>query len=180
MPLTRNTLGGMYALTVLAPIVPGCEDGLRAYLEGLRDHGSPLARLPRTHFGRWVIVPQFARDPTQRKHDELDCAYLLFTSTFDGELDSYLDELCALEPEAERIWSQCIGVPEPARGPGLKAYLLHNQIDTGLFFSAYPDASVGRIRQSLETRDKTIAVAVRGQGMDSASLQQEFLKEFGI
>jgi hypothetical protein len=180
VPLTSNTLGNMYALTVLAPIMPGSEDNLRAYLEGFRDQGSPLARLPRTHFGRWVIVPNFVRDPKQRKGDDLGCAYLLFTSTFDGALDSYLEELSELDPEAERIWGHCIGSPEPARGAELKAYLLHNQIDTGLFFSACADASVGKVRQSLDKRDKTIAVAVRSQGMDVASLQQEFLKEFGI
>lgn len=180
MALTSNTIGNMYALTVLAPIMPGAEDDLRAYLEGLRDAGSPLARLPRTHFGRWVIVPDFVHDPKQRRKDKLGCAYLLFTATFDGPLGSYLDELCELDPEAERIWGRCIGAPAPARGPELKAYLLHNQINTGLFFSAYPDASVEQVRQSLDKRAKTIAVAVRGQSMDAASMQQAFLDEFGI
>ncbi len=41
--------------------------------------------------------------------------YLLFTANFDGDLDSYLDELVhALAPEAQEIWGRCIGCPRPA------------------------------------------------------------------
>jgi hypothetical protein len=179
MALTSNTLGEMYALTVLAPITPGREDELREYLEGLPRPPSPLTRLPRTHFGRWVIVPGFADEDGRGSREELECQYLLFSATFDGALDSYLDELCAeLAPEAERIWGCCVGC-SPARGPALKAYLLHNQIPTGLFFSAYPSASVDTVKRSLEARERLIAFAVSAQQMDAAQLHREFLEEFG-
>jgi hypothetical protein len=168
----------MYALTVLTPIFPAHEQALRAYLEALGQTASPLARLPRTHFGRWVIVPGFVTDPEQPTAEELECAYLLFSATFDGPLDSYLDELCGeLAPETQRIWGSCIGCPEP-RGVQLKAYLLRNQVQTGLFFSAYPDATVEIVRKSLHVRDKAIAFAVRAQGMEPAELQRAFLEEF--
>ena len=71
------------ALTVLTPIEPGAQDDLRGYLEGLRATGSPLARLPRTHFGRWVIVADFVPDG-EREPDHLASPYLLFTACFDG------------------------------------------------------------------------------------------------
>jgi hypothetical protein len=168
----------MYALTVLTPIVPGHEQALRDYLEALGRTPSPLARLPRTHFGRWVIVPAFVTDPEQPTAEELECAYLLFTATFDGPLDSYLDELCGeLAPEAERIWGSCIGCPGLS-GDQLKAYLLGNQVHTGLFFSAYPDATVEVVRKSLHVRDKAIAFAVGAQEMEPAELQRAFLEEF--
>ena len=94
-------------------------------------------------------------------------------------LDSYLDELSAeMGDEAEQIWGACIGAPRPARGPALKAYLLHNQIQTGLFFSAYPDATVKQVRDSLHDRDRVIAFAVRAQRMDPAELRRAFLEEF--
>ena len=80
--------------------------------------------------------------------------------------------------EAERIWGSCIGAPRPARGAALKRYLLHNQIDTGLFFSAYPDATVQQVKASLHDRDRTIAFAVRAQGMGARELQRTFLEEF--
>jgi hypothetical protein len=179
LKLTSNTLGGHYALTVMTPIAPGEEDGLRAYLEGLEEQGSPFARLPRTHFGRWVIVPKFVPDPSQRRDEDLGGPWLLFSSTFDGDVDSYLDELGRdLEDEAARIWGSCIGAPQPARGAALKPYLLHNQIDTGLFFSAYPDATVQKVRASLEDRERTIAFAVRAQAMTPEEKLRAFLEEF--
>jgi hypothetical protein len=179
MPLTSNTSGQMYALTVLTPIAPGREDALRRDLERF-DAERPLAKLRGTHFGRWVIVPNFRAEPGQPKPDDLGCPYLLFTATFDGGLDAYLDELCTkLETEAARIWGACIGAPDPAAGPALKTYLRHNQIDTGLFFSAYPQATVRRVKECLDTRKRTIAFAVRAQGMEPAALQRAFLDEFG-
>ena len=101
--------------------------------------------------------------------------------TIDGDPHSYLDELSVeLAPEAERIWGACSGAPDPASGRALKAYLLHNQIHTGLFFSAHPDATVTDVRDSLRERDRAVALGIRAQGMDPASLQQAFRQEFGV
>ena len=116
MNTDANVSGQAYALTVLTPIAPGGEEDLRRYLEGLRATGSPLARLPRTHFGRWVIVADFVPED-ERRPDHLASPYLLFTTCFDGALDSYLDELCAeLAAEAREIWGRCAGAPQPAAG----------------------------------------------------------------
>ncbi|MGZ4268716.1 MAG: hypothetical protein ACXVFN_11265 [Solirubrobacteraceae bacterium] len=179
MALTQDTAGQMSALTVLCPIIPAREPALRAYLDGLAAQRSPLARLPATHFGRFVIVPDFFPDPSQRRVEHLPTPYLLFTATVDGSIDAYLDSLCELlAPEARQIWGACAGAPEPASGPALKAYLLHNRVPTGLFFSAYPDATVETVRRSLECRRRTAAFALRTQGMEPAELQRAFLAEF--
>lgn len=176
MALTSNQAGQMYALTVLAPIVPERLEGLRAYLDELPRDAGPLARLDATHFGRFVIVDGFKRYPPQRRPEDLPCPYLLFSATFDGELAPYLDALCLL-PEAEAIWGACEGAPSPASGADLAAYLVRNQIQTGLFFSAYADATVAQVRRSLECRARVRALAEAGQDMDPAALQQAFLTE---
>lgn len=183
LPLTSNTLGQAYALTVLTPILPEAEDGLCAVLAKFEDDathkkdGSPLAALGRTHFARWVVLKDFINDRSQPTEDHLACHYLLFTATLDGEPDSYLDVLCAAA-WAPDVWGACIGAPDPAQGPALKAYLRHNQIDTGLFFSAYPDARVGQVHRCLGLRQKTIDFAADAQEMDPHTLQQEFLIRF--
>jgi hypothetical protein len=180
LPLTSNTLGQAYALTVLTPILPEAEDGLCALLAKFEEDakrtedGSPLAQLERTHFARWVVVKDFVNDPSQATEDHLACHYLLFTATLDGDLDSYLDALCATS-WAAGVWGACIGAPAPAEGPALKAYLQHNQIDTGLFFSAYPDARVEQVRRCLDLRQKVIDFAADAQEMDPVTLQREFL-----
>jgi hypothetical protein len=178
-----NVSGQAYGFMAMTPIQPGEEKPLRDYLHKLRERGpSPLAKLPRTHIGRFVVVPDFHNDPTwkQRSEEHLDLNYLIFTSNFDGPLDSYLDELCEkLAPEAKEIWGRCVGCPDSAKGAALKAYLKHNQIKTGIFFAAYGDATVGTVKQSLRQRDKIVDFAVRSQGLEPEALQKAFLAEFG-
>jgi hypothetical protein len=180
---SSNVSGQAYAFMAMTPVKPGEEGALADYLHGLRGRGpSPLAKLARTHLGRFVIVKDFHNDPTwkQRKEEHLDLPYLVFTSNFDGELDSYLDELCEkLAPEAKEIWGRCVGCPESAKGAALKRYLKHNQIDTGLFFAAYGTATVGTVKQSLAQRDTLIDFAIKAQGLEPEALQQAFLAEFG-
>ncbi len=180
MSRSSNVFRTAYLLMTLTPIRPGEEEALRAYIEGLRDGGerSPFARLDRTHVARWLIVDDLPHDPAA-PHDHLDMPYLLFTSAFDGDLDSYLDELVfALAPEAGEIWGRCVGCPEPAAGAALKRYLRHNQLDAGFFFAAYGDATVADVTRALEKRARLTAFVLRTQGMEPAALQQEFVREF--
>ena len=183
MGSAANVSGQAYAFMAMTPVKPGEEDALATYLRGLRGRGpSPLSKLARTHLGRFVIVDDFHNDPSwkQRREEHLDLPYLIFTSNFDGDLDSYLDELCEqLAPEAKEIWGRCIGCPEGAQGAELKAYLKHNQIDTGIFFAAYGHASVQTVRRSLLQRERLIAFARTAQGLEPEELQRRFLDEFG-
>jgi hypothetical protein len=169
--------GQARALTVLTPIAAGAHDDLRAYLEGLLAAESPLARVPRTHFARWVIVPDFVSEG-ERSPDHLASPYLVFTACFDGPLDSYLDELCnELSAEAPAIWGRCAGVPQPATGAALKAYLRAHQATTGFFVAAYPQATAGHVRDAVAQRERVIAFARSAQGMDAAQLQAAFREQ---
>ncbi|MEA2194173.1 MAG: hypothetical protein QOG42_607 [Solirubrobacteraceae bacterium] len=179
-----NQTGQAYAFMAMTPITPGEERPLEEYLHAFRDHGqeSPLAKLPRTHMGRFVIVPDFHNDKTwkQRREEHLDLHYLIFTSNLDGDVETYLDELCEkLAPEAPQIWGRCVGCPENPKAQVLKNYLKHNQINTGIFFAAYQDATVPRVKHCLHQRERMIEFAVAAQGLAPAALQQAFLHEFG-
>jgi len=177
-----NVNGQASGFQAMTPIAPGKEDELRAYLEAMHDAGSPLAKLPRTHMGRFVIVEDFHNDPSwgQRKEEHLDLPYLIFTSNLDGDIDSYLDELCeVLAPEAPEIWGRCVGCPEPAQGAALKAYLKHNQIDCGFFYAAYGSATVPRVKAALAQREQMIAFATGSQGLSPEKLQKAFVAKFG-
>jgi hypothetical protein len=174
-----NQTGDAYAFMAMTPIVDGMETELRSYIEGFTQETSPFAALPQTHFARWVIVRDWVNDRSQPHQDHLGCAYLLFTANLHGDIEVYLDALCG-RPEAETIWSRCAGAPKPCSGDALKAYLLHNQIDTGFFVAAYPDASVEQVRESLALREQLIAFAAHSQGMDAEALQRDFNAEFGL
>jgi hypothetical protein len=178
MPVSSNRAGQMYALTVLAPIVPGEVDTLQKTVAQLPLNPSPLSRLGLAHFARWVIIPDFGKDSSRPQAGHFG-PYLLFSATFDGDLEPFLEQLCVtLADEVEPIWSRCLGAPVPARGAALKAYLRHNQVQTGLFFAAYPKATVKDVNDALAVRRQTIEFATRGQGMDAATLRQTFLQEF--
>jgi len=173
-----NTAGQAYAFLAMTPIVSGEEDGLRAYIEGFAQT-RPFERLPRTHFARLVILPDWVNDPSQPKEEHLHSQYLIFSTTFDGELDSYLDELCdRMAPECKEVWGRCIGAPRRTRGAPLKNYLLHNQIDIGFFVSAYPHASVEKVQSVLARRKQLTDFAVRTQGLDPSELRHAYKQEF--
>jgi hypothetical protein len=181
MSRSTNIAGRTYSLMVLTPIRPGEEDALRAYVQALPRDDSPLARLDRTHMARLVIVDDMPAPPSRPDlADPLDGPYLLFTSNFDGDLDSYLAELCErLAPEAAEIWGRCIGCPNPPEGAALKAYLGRNQIQSGFAFAAYGNASVAQVRSALDKRERLEAFVIRAQDMKPAERRKAFLEEFG-
>lgn len=177
--MSSNVSGQAYALTAIAPIDPGREEELRTYLEALPHDPSPLMAVKRTHFARWVIVDDFYQEEEQPHEDHLAQAQLIFTSNFDGPLETYLDELVSkLGEPAKEIWGRCTGCPEQASTAELKAYLLAHQIDTGFFFAAYGEATVERVRGALDLRERLISFAVDSQGMEPAELQSAFLDRF--
>lgn len=176
---STNIAGATYSLMIWTPIRPGAEDDLRRILDGLDKRASPLAKLPRTHIARWIVVPDMPVAPGTDLRDPLANQYLLFTSNLDGDVDSYLHELVALMPEAGEIWSHCVGCPQPAEGVALKAYLHRNQVDCGYAFAAYGEASVAQIRTALDKRARLIDFVVRAQEMTPARRRKEFLERFG-
>ena len=172
-----NSAGQAYAFLAMTPVVPGEQDALRAAIEQLAQT-RPFERLPRTHFARLVILPDWVNDPAQPREDHLRSQYLIFSSTFDGPRDSYLDELCELlAPEARQIWGRCVGAPNRPRGAPLKRYLLHNQIDIGFFVAAYPKATVQQVTGVLALRTRVADFAIRTQGLGARELRAAYRKE---
>jgi len=134
------------AFMSMAPIRPGEQHALREYLQAM-DPG-PLAKLGRTHMGRFVIITDFHNDPAwgQRHEDHLRQPYLLFSASFDGGLDSYLAELCA-QPEAAAIWECCVDFPRKYVAEQ-KAYLQAHEIPADVVFAGYA-ATVPEVRDAL-------------------------------
>jgi hypothetical protein len=178
--MNGNVSGGAYALTVLTPITPGQEAKLRSHLDALpTEQRSPLARLTSTHFARYIVIDDLVYQGPPQKPDRLSCAYLLFTSNFDGDLDAYLEDMHAyLREDADAIWGHCVGYPGSADLDSFKAYFRHNQLPTTFFVAAYPDATVSEVRAALALRQRVVDFALRSQGMEPDELHQAFLEDF--
>jgi hypothetical protein len=175
-----NRLGSAYALTTFARVLPGRADELEAYLGSLpRGAGSPFARIDSVHTARVQLFRSLVHQgPKQRRTDVLQNAHLVFTSTIDGDLDPYLDALCARVPECDEWWGRCAGYPGRADAAAFRAFVRGIQARPGLFQSAIPSASVSAVRESLALRERVIDFAVAAQGLDAEELQARFRAAF--
>jgi hypothetical protein len=103
----------------------------------------------------------------------------VFTSSFDGDLDTYLDLICErIGAEADAWWGHCVGYPGTADRAAFKRYIKAHQEHTNLFASAYPTGSVAKVRESLALRDQLVDFATDAQGLDAAALKERFLSTF--
>jgi hypothetical protein len=172
----RNHVGVAYSLTVVAPILAGREQAARDAVEALP--ADALGRLEGLHFSRIHVVSELVfQGPAQRFRDRLRASQLVFTSTVDGELDAYLDALCSVA-EPDRWWRHCAGYPGSADRAAFKRFVRAHQIDSSLFASAHPDATVAEVRESLALRERIVAFAADAQGLDAGALHRRFRETF--
>jgi hypothetical protein len=177
--VSRNVSGQAYALTVLTPILDGHAAELAAHLDALPEgDASPLARVPGTHLGRWVVIDQVKyQGHGQRHRDALKASRLLFTSNFDGGLDAYLEKLqTGLGEDADAIWGHCRDYP--GRGAGFAAWLKAHQIEAALFFAAYGGHTVEQVHADLDKRTRLMEFALEAQGLEPDELRSRFMERF--
>jgi hypothetical protein len=177
--MSRNVSGQAYALTVLTPILDGHAAELTAHLDALPEgDASPLARVPGTHLGRWVVIDQVKyQGHGQRHRDSLTTARLLFTSNFDGGLDRYLEQLqTGLGEDADAVWGHCRGYP--GRGAGFAPWIKAHQLEAALFFAAYGAHTLEQVRANLDKRSRAIAFALEAQGLEPEALKARFMEAF--
>lgn len=175
-----NQSGQAYAFMAMTPILPGEEDRL----DGVLSHwgsgaDSPLSRMGSTHFARFVMLHDLVYQGPPQVRDSLQSAYLIFVANFDGDLEPYLDSMLDLmADEAEQVWGLCVGCPAASDREAFLAYLLHNQVDTTFFVSAYPDATVQDVQTSLDVRRRVAAFAIAAQRQDPEELMAAWRAEF--
>jgi hypothetical protein len=178
----RNVSGQAYSLTVLAPIVEGRESALTRHLDGLPGgDGSPLARVPGTHFARWVVISDVIYEGAGQRRDHLQASRLLFTSNFDGPLAPYLEALrTGLGEDADAIWGHCRGYPGRGDAAAFAGWMRAHQLVSALFFAAYGDQTVGEVHANLALRAHLIEFALGAQDLPPEQLQSGFRARFRL
>jgi hypothetical protein len=176
----RNRVGGVYALTVFTPVIPGHEDELRAHLDALPlGADSPLARLDRLHLSRIQIFDALVDQGPPHRRETLKRHHLLFTSTVDGDLDPYLDAICErIGADADAWWGHCVGYPGTADRAAFRGWIRDHKVDTSLLAVANPGATVQDVLESLSLRERVVDFAAAAQGLDAAALRERFLATF--
>jgi len=153
-------------LTVLTPIAPGRLEELGEYFGQLRgDERSPLADVPETHLGRWVIIDRL-RNPDRPQ--ALGSPHLLFSAIYDGELDGYLESLrVRMAAAANTIWGCCIGYPGTGDAESFPRYFREARLPADMALAAYPRATAEEVRSSLELQKKLLDFAMKAQDKTS-------------
>lgn len=175
-----NRTGTAYALTTFARIRDNAEDELEDLLDAMpRGQASPLARVGSLHLSRLQVFRELVfQGPNQRHRDTLRHAHLVFTATFNGELDAFLEELRTAVPECDDWWGACVGYPGRDSAGAFASWVRSLQVDTDLFQSPIPTATVADVREAHALREQVRDFAVAAQGLDAATLQARFREVF--
>ena len=172
--------GNAYALTTFARLHDGCAEDVEAYLSALPiGADSPFARIGTLHIARVQLFRALVHQgPRQAKTDTLQHAHVVFTSTIDGALNPYLEQLRVLVPECDAWWGQCVGYPGLGDPRAFRSWVRSIQARPGLFRSAMPDATVAEVHAALALREQVIDFAVDAQGVDAQTLRARFRGTF--
>ena len=178
----KNTSGNAYGLTLLCPIINGSQDDqsydekLRDYLEKLPIDGeSPMAKVPNTYLARFYILNDvfFEGFPIEEEH--LKSKYLVFSSNFHGDRDTYVRSMWeAAEAAVKKIWQHCVAFNEVLTAEDFIDYVKKCQVDNNLFFNGSTDDSLAEQLKSLYLKQEFTRFAYENHGLDAKELQKNF------
>jgi hypothetical protein len=118
-----------------------------------------LITLSLIHYARWVIIPRNAfphLDPSQPK-ENLNYAYMLFFSNFNGSWDQYVDSFTFAIPSGlDLFWKWNVRYPKSVPLTPFHNYIRHNQIDTSHYYSAYPMAASNDVKSAKKLKKALI------------------------
>lgn len=182
-----NRRGCSYAVTLVTPIEPGRSGALRKLLRNYEPGpASPLAKVPDVQFARWVIIDQLRTDwpGAPKPPPRLKSEYLLFSADVTapayraGALpDSFFRDLAThMSADADKVWRHCLRYPGVGDVGKFVEYMKKSQITIGLYYAAYPDATVADINHALHVRAKLGEFALETQFVEAANaLREEYL-----
>ena len=154
-----NIAGKAYAMNVITPI--------RWYTTWLSQFYFWVAKhLPSTlkglstlsliHYARWVIIGrnQFPHLSDKQPKEELNYAYMLFFSNFNGSWDQYVDSFTFSIPSGlDLFWKWNVRYPKSVPLTPFHNYIRYNQIETIHYYSAYPLASSNDVKSAKAIHD---------------------------
>ncbi len=180
-----NISGKAYGLTLLCPIINGSRDDesyaeiLRDYLENLDvDDRSPMANVPNTYLARFYILNDVFYEGFPVKDEHLKSKYLVFSSNFHGDRDTYVRRMWeAGEAAVKKIWQHCVAFDEVHTAEDFIDYVKKCQVDNNLFFNGSTDDSLAEQLKALYLKQEFTRFAYENQGLSAEELQTNF-KDF--
>lgn len=151
-----NIDGLAIAITVFSTVKPWGDLWLRGVFlmpKLLPYRSTTLKELSFIHFARWSVVRELADNGQPEPHRKLRHPHLYFESNFNGGWEEYIDAFShVLTEKMSQLWGTSYGFPGPQPTEPFKQYIKHSErrLEASHFYSAYPDATVTMINQSLQ------------------------------
>jgi hypothetical protein len=180
-----NASGQSYAFAALSPVITGSTQGvihaaeLRGVLERIGTaERSPFARVPSTHFARWVVLDDVPGLGEPTADDHIHSKYLLFIADFDGERDLWLALTATAMPDTwDSVYAHCTGYPGAGDVAAFRAYMVRCQLDTTLSFAPFANDPLERVLRALDTQRRFVGFVQASRGRSAEDLQRAF-REF--
>lgn len=181
-----NQSGRAYGLTTLCPIINGSTHN-RSYgtiiQQRLEDwplnEKSPMAAVPNTYLCRFFVLDDVRYQP-DAKLDHLKSKYLVFTSNFHGELDTYLEGMWQhAGKHLKDVFEHCVGFASVKDAATFVSYIKRCQVKTTFFFNGSNDEPLAEQLKGLYLKQEFAKFASDHQRKPAAELQAafaEFLK----
>jgi hypothetical protein len=180
-----NSSGNAYALTTFCPIRNGHKEGitngslLRKMLQELPENEkSPMAKVANTYLARFYILDDAVFESHPSKLDTLQSKYLVFTSNFYGDLDTYLTAMWnSISNDIQLLWANCVGFEMVHSAPAFVAYIKKCQVETTFFFNGSTDDPLEEQLKSLFLKQAFSKFVFAHQGTPPDQLLADF-KDF--
>lgn len=117
------------------------------------------------------------------RKDTLKSKYLVFSSNFHGDLDTYLTGVWekwsyidheGTQRDVRHIWEHCVAFDRVTDASSFIAYIKRCQLDASLFFNGSTDDSLQEQLKSLYLKQEFTKFAVEHQGKSASEIQQDF------
>lgn len=168
---------------------------------------SPLTQVPNTYLARLFVLDDVyyeslpgndavfnfsditsifsdsARKKALPRKDHLKSKYLVFSSNFHGDLDTYLTGMWekwsyidhqGTQRDVRHIWEHCVAFDKVTDSGAFIEYIKKCQLEASLFFNGSTDDALQEQLKSLYLKQEFAKFAVAHQGKNAAEIQQDF------
>lgn len=177
-----NKSGKSYSLTALCPIING-STGDQSYASITReilqnldlDENSPMAKVANTYLCRFFILNDVFYESSPSREEHLKSKYIVFSSNFHGDLDSYLQGMWNnIEEDVKQFFQYGVAFDKVHNAKSFVKYIKNCQVKNSLFFNGSSDESLDEQLKGLYLKQEFTQFAYDNQGKDAESLQQAF------
>jgi len=138
-----------------------------------------LITLSMIHYARWVIVKpdEWPHLGKGQPKEDLEYAYQLFFSNFNGSWAQYVDSFSAAIPDGlDGLWYKNVGWPKSVPQGPFHDYVRSNEVWTNYYYSAYPMAASNDVKSAQRVHSELLTFIDTTEGVSAVAFEREYNK----